>query len=224
MIRAQDLTPDVYYNQSRDFQFIGRLFDLVLNSVKTNSEAIYNLPLSQNSDEHLLDLMALTLGFKLKHNYNSAQLKAICEVFAEVIRSKGSILAIVKALNTLFNAEGLRVFASYEISNNQLSIHTPPELKDTNLLRDLLNYILPVGITCNFRKITNYVKTVPPTKLSVSDYLAYSQLKDTKTSVIVGKVETTVEGAHPEDHEVLIGATSNSTVIGKYKTENEENS
>ena len=36
MIKLQDYTPDIYYSESRDFQFIGRLFDLVLNYVKTN--------------------------------------------------------------------------------------------------------------------------------------------------------------------------------------------
>ena len=40
MIKLQDMTPDVYYNQSRDFQFIGRLYDIVLNSVKTNADLI----------------------------------------------------------------------------------------------------------------------------------------------------------------------------------------
>ena len=41
MIRLQDMTPSVYYDQSRDFQFIGRLFDVVLNSVKTNADMVY---------------------------------------------------------------------------------------------------------------------------------------------------------------------------------------
>lgn len=30
MIKVQNLTPDIYYNRSRDFQFIGRLYDVVL--------------------------------------------------------------------------------------------------------------------------------------------------------------------------------------------------
>ena len=50
MIRLQDLVPNVYYEKSRDFQFIGRLFDIVLNSVKTNSDTLYNLPSGKNKD------------------------------------------------------------------------------------------------------------------------------------------------------------------------------
>ena len=91
MIKLQDLTPEVYYKESRDFQFLGRLYDLVLNSVKTESELIYNLPLSPNVNEKMLELLTLTLGFKPKHQYNSKQLYAICSVLSEIIRNKGSI-------------------------------------------------------------------------------------------------------------------------------------
>ena len=38
MIKLQELTPSVYYEQSRDFQFIGRLYDIVLNYIKTNAD------------------------------------------------------------------------------------------------------------------------------------------------------------------------------------------
>ena len=61
MIKLQDYTPEVYYRESRDFQFIGRLYDLVLNYVKTNADLIYSLPLSDNSDNQFIDLMAMTL-------------------------------------------------------------------------------------------------------------------------------------------------------------------
>ena len=38
MIKLQNLTPEVYYKESRVFQFIGRLYDIVLNSVKTETD------------------------------------------------------------------------------------------------------------------------------------------------------------------------------------------
>ena len=44
MIKLQDYTPEVYYKQSRDFQFLGRLYDVILNAVKTNSDMIYAVP------------------------------------------------------------------------------------------------------------------------------------------------------------------------------------
>ena len=55
MIKLQELTPSVYYEQSRDFQFIGRLYDIVLNYIKTNADNLYTLPIGKNMDEKLLN-------------------------------------------------------------------------------------------------------------------------------------------------------------------------
>ena len=59
MIKLQDYTPEVYYRESRDFQFIGRLYDLVLNYVKTNADLIYSLPLSDNSDNQFIQPLTI---------------------------------------------------------------------------------------------------------------------------------------------------------------------
>ena len=77
MIKLQDYTPEVYYKSSRDFQFIGRLYDLVLNYVKTNADSIYYNPLSDNSNQGMTELLALTLGFRSKYHYTTKQLRAI---------------------------------------------------------------------------------------------------------------------------------------------------
>lgn len=154
MIRLQKLTPEVYYNHSRDFQFIGRLYDLVLNSVKTNADLLYNLPLNEDSDIAWLDLTSTTLGFEPKHSYNAQQLKALCNSFVEIIRNKGNIQAIEKACNVLIHAEGLPETVTIEQSEDltTLIVHVSPKLSDTALLRDLLNYILPAGVSCRIVK------------------------------------------------------------------------
>ena len=105
MIRLQDLTPEVYYKQSRDFQFIGRLYDIVLNYIKTNADNLYYLPIGQNMNEQLLNLLALSLGFKPKNNYNSKQLLAICSVLPEIMKNKGSLQSMITAVNALLAAE-----------------------------------------------------------------------------------------------------------------------
>lgn len=153
MIRLQDLVPNVYYEKSRDFQFIGRLFDIVLNSVKTNSDTLYNLPSGKNKDERLLNLLAFTLGFQPKHHYNSKQLEAICSVLPLVIKNKGSLNAIIIATNAILHAEGLTQPLDYSITPREsITLYLPTQLSDLTLLSDLMNYILPAGIYCNFVK------------------------------------------------------------------------
>jgi hypothetical protein len=153
MIKLKDLTPEVYYKESRDFQFIGRLFDVVLNSVKTEVDLMYNIPLSNDSDEKLLELMALTLGFKPIHQYNTKQLRAICKAFPEILRNKGSIKSIIIACNALFNAAGAEQVLDYDFTkgsnNTELNIYVPQDFKDITVISDLLTYTLPAGMSCN---------------------------------------------------------------------------
>lgn len=164
MIKLEELTPKVYYNQSRDFQFIGRLYDLVLNSVKTNTELVNYLPLDRNTDQQLLSLAAFTLGFKIRHNYNVAQLTALCNVFSYALKNKGNIKSIVSVCDAVLNAEGIKSSTTYVLNGTELILYLPKALIDITLLRDLLDYILPAGMSCTFIKesilSTNSINTL----------------------------------------------------------------
>lgn len=154
MIRTRRLVPDVYTRQSRDFQFIGRLYEMVLNSVKTNADMIWALPNSEDADNEFLELLSTTLGFRSKHNYSVDQLKSLCSCFSEVIRNKGSVKAIEMACNAVVGAEGITEPISIDYSENESGIvlYISQELTDLNLLRDLMDYILPAGLSYNIVK------------------------------------------------------------------------
>lgn len=153
MIKLQKLTPEIYYRQSRDFQFIGRLYDIVLNYSKTNADNLSSLPIGDDMNESLLNLLAYTLGFQASRNYNTRQLLAICSVLPEIIRYKGSLNAIVIAVNALLSAEGTKQSLDYEIDpKKSITLYLDQNLSDLSLLRDLLNYIIPAGISCSFVK------------------------------------------------------------------------
>ena len=173
MIKLQELTPSVYYEQSRDFQFIGRLYDIVLNYVKTNADNLYTLPIGKNMDEKLLNLLAFTLGFQSKHQYNSKQLLAICSVLPLILKNKGSLNAILIAVNSILYAEGINQALDYEFKDNNLVLYLSPDLSDLTLLKDIMIYILPAGIGCDMIKeiqSVNKIETVLTTKDEVTVY------------------------------------------------------
>ena len=173
MIKLQELTPSVYYEQSRDFQFIGRLYDIVLNYVKTNADNLYTLPIGKNMDEKLLNLLAFTLGFQSKHQYNSKQLLAICSVLPLILKHKGSLDAILIAVNSILYAEGINQALDYEFKDNNLVLYLSPDLSDLTLLKDIMIYILPAGIGCDMIKeiqSVNKIETVLITKDEVTVY------------------------------------------------------
>ena len=152
MIQLQNYTPEVYYNHSRDFQFIGRLYDIVLNSVKTNSDLLQCLLNNNNFNSQLVDLLSLTLGFKSRHQYNTKQLVSLCSIFPTILKNKGNIKAVQLAGQAVLNAEGITEPFGCEMLDKTLYLFVPSKLSDLNLLRDLLEYILPAGITCEFAK------------------------------------------------------------------------
>ena len=173
MIKLQELTPSVYYEQSRDFQFIGRLYDIVLNYIKTNADNLYTLPIGKNMDEKLLNLLAFTLGFQSKHHYNSKQLLAICSVLPLILKHKGSLDAILIAANSILYAEGINQALNYEFKNNNLVLYLSPDLSDLTLLKDIMIYILPAGIGCDMIKeiqSVNKIETILNTNDEITIY------------------------------------------------------
>lgn len=236
MIELEKLTPKVYYQQSRDFQFIGRLYDIVLNAVKTDSDLLYTLPFSQNSDKKLIDLMALTLGFKSRHNYNIRQLTALCNAFCVILKNKGSVNSLLIACNAILNAEGVRFNQNisdldlYSIdydSNaraNKLILYISNELSDINLIKDLLDYTLPAGMSCEIVRTSSY-KEYGTTELSSSDEVTLlSTHPDTALNKITNQILDWDNNAGVLDYaHNYAGLSPNSMINNNYETRDAEN-
>lgn len=153
MIKVQNLVPEIYYNKSRDFQAIGRCFEVLYNYAKTNTDILLNV----DKDIKMLDLLAKTLGFNTKHNYNTEDLIALCNTFVTILRNKGSKNSIDMAVTAMLKAQHIEkkfyVEDVVDVNNAKqyiLNIYIPKELDDIILLEDLFNYILPTGYTYRF--------------------------------------------------------------------------
>ena len=210
MIKLQDLTPEIYTKQSRDFQFIVALYDIVLNHVKTNAANLYQLPIGKNMNEQLLNLLSLTLGFKATKNYNSKQLLAICSVLPEVLKNKGSINALIISANALLAAEGINQALDYSIEpKKSITLYLSQQLTDLNLLKDLLDYVLPAGISCSMVKESQSL-TKTETIIGVSDNVRiYDDKQDTELSLIANR--NIALGAIGDQNSIL----ANVTIIKK---------
>ena len=241
MIKLQEYTPEVYYKQSRDFQFLGRLYDLVLNSVKTNADMIYDIPSSDAAGSKMIDLLTLTLGFKARHNYNVKQLAAICSILPTVLKNKGTLGAIKMACQALLNAEGItdsaEVLANWEVEPEnifKLVIYIPPALSDLSLLLDLLSYILPAGISCEIYRAIKIDTPTPKTIIKSIDSLQPYTVREYNTDIIgVSMVPRGVEDLagfddDSSDGELIpdkdyAGPITNSTVIREPNDNNNSN-
>jgi hypothetical protein len=138
-------------------------------------------------DEQLLNLLALTLGFKPTKNYNSKQLRAICSVLPTILKHKGSIQALVLATNALLAAEGVRQPLDYTMHPKQgITLYVAQELDDLSLFTDLLDYLLPAGLSCIVIKESQSVHDVK-TILSVTDTVTSTEVDARNLSTIAPK-------------------------------------
>lgn len=223
MINIKNSTPSVYYNQSRDFQFIGRLYEIVTNYLKTNIDLIYSLP-SKNTD--FVDLLALTLGLNLKHDYNTNQLMAICSIFPTILRNKGTFTALKLVGDTILHAEGITDTFDYLFDNDTytLTVFIPIELTDLNLFNDLLEYILPAGVCYNIVKTTR-VKTIVSENYSLNEQVTISKVNLERTAKLRREYSTMAKDWAAKDQP---GYSINATILrpneNMAKVTQEENS
>ena len=154
MIKTQDLTPEIYYKESRDFQYFGRLYDIIFNYLKTNADLMRSFPINKSTDSKLLELLVRSLGFDNKHDYNYADLNAIAMSFASIIRNKGSREGIEQAIRCILRAEDIDTGFTFEpvasatgAPTNTYNIILGIGLGGAEmiLLEDILDYIYPAG-------------------------------------------------------------------------------
>lgn len=158
-MKLENILPEVYYKESRDFSYIARLIEILTNYMKTAADNVNRKTSNKNIDNYLLQLLANTLGFKLKHNYNTKDLLYICTSLVELYRKKGSISAITDAIQLLINSQGIDQKIVWKenlkLENGNLTLSIPSALTDTVLIEDLFDYILPAGITYSFIRVNN---------------------------------------------------------------------
>jgi len=165
MISIQKYTPEVYYDNSRDFQAIGRVCEVLYNYLKMNVDNMVGLPVSDNTDPNLLDLALLTLGFDKHHNYTNVDLIKLAEIFKYVMKIKGTKVAIEEIIYLLLRSQNIEEESfilnihsltgelrttSWEATETKpdtfsIDLYVSNKLKDIILIEDVFDYILPAG-------------------------------------------------------------------------------
>jgi hypothetical protein len=127
---------------------------------------MYNLP-NTKSDPRLTELLALTLGFRVRRNYDQDQLLALVEILPSILKCKGTEKALNLAATALLKSSGIQGVFRVQASKGQLELILPKELVDITLFVDLLPYIAPAGMTC---KITRKTMIIDPVNTEIEYY------------------------------------------------------
>ena len=164
MIKVQKRTPRVYYNNSRDFQALGRICEVLFNYMLMNADIMRGLPLSDNIDPTMLDLVLLTIGFDKHHNYTDVDLVKLAEIFKSIMKIKGTEKAIEEIVYLLLRSQSIEdedfILDIHSLTGEfrvgdwkpngkpdtfSIDLYVSNKLKDVVLIEDVFDYILPAG-------------------------------------------------------------------------------
>ena len=85
----------------------------------------------------------------MRHEYDSKQLVSLCTVLPKVLKYKGSLKAVLIAAQAILSSNGIKQRLDYAIENgnSKLVLYVSSYLTNLNLLYDLMDYILPAGMS-----------------------------------------------------------------------------
>lgn len=157
VLRLQNMTPDIYTAESRDFQILCRIADCLYNGVKFDIDAMLKVLDTQLCREEMLNLLQTKLGFFTNKTLTATQLRYALMTFPILIRNKGSMSAVLGAVSTFLHMLGVKseikawvTTDDINVNGNIIKNHTViigigTTLADTTMLDELFRYILPAG-------------------------------------------------------------------------------
>lgn len=147
-LQLEHNTPEIYPEESRDFQLLCRILNIFLNAlIEKSSKLPYDTSID-TLDEDLLFVMARRLGFTTHKYFPAIILKNICENFPYLIKHKGTKDAIQKAAYTVLSANQDVVYLDVEVDTNNLKINilSNASAMDLEYLDELLTFVVPAGM------------------------------------------------------------------------------
>ena len=105
IIESKNYLPWVL-RQSRDMQAMCKIFDLLLNSFKTNTDYWVSLIDFDSCPDNLLPLLASYVGYKYDYTESYDTNRLIIKHYPEMIRNRGSRLGMSLAMALSVNALG----------------------------------------------------------------------------------------------------------------------
>lgn len=207
MINVLNNTPSVY-SSSRDFQTISRLYTALFNASKYYSDSINYL--NDSHDSTLAEYKAKTVNFDTKREWESDILEAVSTSFKYIMKRKGTRTAIEYCINILlrlYNIYGTDImvtskelFDSGEYSKNTsrylctnyIYIIIPKALATVGIVKDLLDYVLPIGIRYRIIEYIKYNNVIPDLNSEVSDEISSNtNVQDSDVTIYNNKDQKT---------------------------------
>ena len=156
MFHVEHNVPDVYTNESRDFQLFARLYDIVFQSCRFSIDSLESISDTMRCNESLLPLLATKIGFFTDLNLTDKSFRTILTAFPYIIKYKGSIKGIELTTNLFGRIMNTPIHLdSSQIHLQIITVVFQDIIPDLNLLQALLEYIRPTGLLVEYKVQSN---------------------------------------------------------------------
>lgn len=163
LIRTQDKVPEVYVNDSRDFQVLCRAYDVLYNMMKFDIDSMLRVLSASDIRNNVLPLLQGKVGFFTDKVIDDDSMRMILGAFPTLLRGKGSLRAIKQAINVWLKIAHLETAIDVSITTKDESrigqVVIPPYTvaigirsltRDITTLKEILKYIIPAGFGTYF--------------------------------------------------------------------------
>lgn len=159
LIRMQNNVPETYVNQSRDFQLLCRLYDVVMNGVKYNIDALGNITDNAHIQSNLLSLLQTKVGF-FEYEVTDDKLRYLLDAFPYIMKNKGSLKGIEQALNVYLKMNHINTPVQVFVNTQDCTINVIIKsnvVLDTKIIEDVVNYVIPTGYSVEYHFVVDMV-------------------------------------------------------------------
>lgn len=194
MFRIKDNVPNVYPEESRDFQTVACLYDLVIQSNRFGIDLMKLTSDTMRCNNRLLPLIGSKVGLFSELKLNNYMYRKILSGFPYIMKYKGSIHGVQLVANLFERLMNTSVYIEQDPEdNNNLTLVFEGASPDITLLNVLLNYIKPTGVFINYAvRTTSEVSSDYSTSDSVT-FNKFSVVTDgSKSSGMVSPTNTNV--------------------------------
>lgn len=187
MFRVQRNVPEVYVNESRDFQLLSRLYDCWQGSVNYNVLSMVNSLEPATALDRVLELLATRVGFFPRVHLDANILRYIIASFPYILKNKGTSTGIREAVYAIMKAEvdpkaTEEVVITIDNYARNVIIATQNDIYNKLALREVMRYVLPFGYTYSLVRYTS--NPSPENKISINEEVNTEQVKTTESSAI----------------------------------------
>lgn len=159
MFHVENNVPDVYVQQSRDFQLFSRLYDLVFQSSRFSVDSMQHISDTMRCNDTLLPLIATKVGFFTDLNLTTHADRLILSAFPYIIPYKGSLQGVILVANLFERIMNTTVAVSVDsFDKSRVWIYFEQYTPNVTLLYSLLEYIRPTGMFINYAVRTDLEK------------------------------------------------------------------